>query len=174
MSCANTNCKKLLNTHYYWCDDHWAETSTEGQLLISHRLNDPCYIHDTIIFNKCKNQLIFWKWPGESDDDDDDDEYNYLVLCMHNSLFKDCYKHQLIPNRLTLIIEEVKKAKFRCAAIGDGLMNLELEIHRYNCYTNFLTKWIEESKIIEKNNLIKTLPLDNDISNIVQHIVNQL
>ena len=180
MICMVENCVVLLNNHHYYCDEHLLERQNElkmkEEILVNKRLNDPTYIHDTKIFLKCKDILIKYEDEDEEDDSDDDsdDDINWMLMNLHMALFSESYKNENCPNRLNIIIQETKEAKLECCTMEHGIINLPFQIHRYECYNNFLIKWIEEAKLIEKNNLIKELPLIHDISTIVTKLMNNI
>ncbi len=150
MSCKKENCNELLNTHHYYCDTHWIEKQEElrikEEILINHRMNDPNYIQDTKLFFKCQDTLSCLE--DEDDEDDDEEEpVNWMLIHLHHILFEKSYKIESIPNRLTILIEETKKAKLACCSITHGVYMLPYDINHYECYQNFLTNGLKNQRL---------------------------
>lgn len=173
--CHKPNCNQLITNHHYLCDDHYTELiltqKNEKDKLVNNRLKDPFYIEDTLLFLQCTKTLI----PIIEDDEDDEDEEEqkfWMDHHMHELLFDEYYDQEL--SRTNLLIKEIKDLHKACCEIEDGFENLNYQINRYKCYTQFLVQWIEGSKIIEKNNLIKELDMVYDLQTVVQNIITKL
>ena len=171
--CHEKDCEEERNEHHHWCDTHYNSHMEKlkhiKEVLIEKRMKDPFYMQDTLLYLKCIDVLIPYQW----DDDDDEEESKFYVdHHMHSILFDDYYDQSL--SRTHLLIQKIKELHRECCAVENGLEALGYEIHEYHMYTNFLTKWIEESKVIEKNKLIKELDVIDDIKTIVQRLITNL
>src|SRR4029078_6409605 len=170
--CIKEGCEEE-RTKGGFCDPHHLEYVNKCKLekkeLVKNRLKDPLYIDDSILFTKCVDTLV----PLSNDDEEANDEERYWMhINMHELLFDEYYKQGL--SRTELLIKKVKEYHKDCCKLSDGIEDLENELNYYTCYKNFLIKWIKESKIIEKNKLIKELPLITDVTTIVQNIITKL
>lgn len=176
--CRKENCNELITNHHCFCAEHYAELLIQHQNtkneLIRNRLNDPFYIADTQLFLECAKTLIPIEDSIDEDDeeDEDDDPKFWMDYHMHDLLFDKYYQQNL--SRTNLLVQEIKKLHLKCCEIEHGIQFIKYEINNYQCYTNFLVQWIEGSKIIEKNNLIKELDMVHDVQKMVQHIITRL
>ena len=174
--CKEKDCNEEIMDEYSFCSNHRQhhidERKKVKEILIENRMKDPFYIEDSLLFLKCAKILIPYQFDQDSDDESEDDSKFWNDLHMHKLLFNEYYDQAL--SRTHLLIQKVKELHKNCCALEDGIGGIGYEIHEYKMYSNFLTKWIEESEIIEKNKLIKNLDIIDDVKNIVQRIITNL
>ena len=169
--CREKDCQEERKIPHYLCDHHINEQVKIKNILIENRMKDPQYMTDSLLFVKCAKLLIPFKF--EDDDDSDDDEAKfYLDHRMHDLLFDDYYNQPL--SRTQVLIEKIKELHKDCCALENGLESIEYEIHDYQVHVEFLTKWIEESEIIEKTKLIKQLDMVEDVQTMIQRIITTI
>lgn len=165
-TCHRKDCNEPKHESYGLCVTHWKEHQDKmikRRLKYKNlRLNDPLYIDDLMLFNKCTDTLISY-----NEDEDNDEE----IIHLYYILFGEYYKRNL--SRTELLIQRVKEEHEELCDIDD-LEYLSIKLHDYKIYSNFLAKWLEESKVLEKLKLAKELPLINDVNTIIQNIIKKI
>ncbi len=174
--CREPNCDEDVIEHHVLCLTHHDEKVVERKKnkknLIDKRLKDPFYIDDSELFIECAKVLIPLE---EEDEDDSEDEPNakfWMECHMHQLLFVDYYDQEL--SRTNLLIQKIKELHYDCCKLKHGFQFMIYDINRYKTYSQFLVKWIEGSKIIEKNKLVKNLDMVDDVQTIVNRILTNL
>jgi hypothetical protein len=133
-------------------------------------MKDPHYIEDLDAFLKCSKCIQ----PREDEEDEFDsfEEMYWVVAKLHRILFKSYYKDNISITQL--IVNLIKETKNN--AYGQfALWEFRDTLHEYKCYKEFLSLWIKEQQIIEKNMLTQELELVNDVTKrMVENVVTQL
>ncbi len=192
MKCKYNGCKHLLGVgEYYYCTNHQLrqkEIKTKKEDLVNFRKKDPFYIQDLKIFLKASECI------KQREDDSYDEMINYgdeeqiywVISNLHTVMFKYYYLPQeelrftifegiqIGKTRTEMIVNYIKMIKENLYRKTKNPRDIKNNLHEYECYTKFLTRWIEEHQFIEKNLLINEFELVDDIHKMVMNIINKL
>jgi hypothetical protein len=191
-TCHKQDCDEPLGENdYAFCNFHRQEINAEMKEKEDERIlarsKDPFYFQDLTIFSKAIE--IVQPREEEFEDMDDDDNMYWVVGILYTLLFDIYYKKEQTKlyglmsdmnikgdeSRTQLLVELIRAIKEKCYQSMGTVEEIKDRLHAYQCCVNFLTRWIEEQKLIDKNLLTKELDLVNDVTKkLVETIVTKL
>lgn len=191
-TCFLKDCGEPLGEgDYAFCTFHRDELNAKikrkEDQLIDYRIKDTCYMQYLTIFLKCSEGINVRE--DEENYYDNTEEMYWVKELLYKLLFEQYYKQKKCKkciylsdmnivgdeSRTQLLVELIKTLKIKCCGSMNSIDEMKDLLHFYQCSVIFLTTWVQEQKIIEKNLLVRELDLVDDLTKqMIENIVKKL